>query len=190
MTLNKYRNEKSIANENLHQRGKKVMDSFEYNLNATLNNRLSSMGKIVSENVSPYLNCIYKMITAKSKGSETNLTQILFCLGNQNVDGKRCPLGFSRRALPHFSKDDNSPESRGFVFSSFYQGLKPHEFFFHSMGGREGLSDTAVKTSRTGYIQRKLVKSLEDLVIQYDGTVRDSQKNMLQKIYGEDSFSA
>ena len=86
-----------------------MMDSFEYNLNATLNNRLSSMGKIVSENVSPYLNCIYKMITAKSKGSETNLTQILFCLGNQNVDGKRCPLGFSRRALPHFSKDDNSP---------------------------------------------------------------------------------
>ncbi len=60
------------------------------------------------------------------------------------------------------------------MFSSFYKGLKPHEFFFHSMGGREGLSDTAVKTSRTGYIQRKLVKSLEDIVIQYDGTVRDS----------------
>lgn len=148
------------------------------------------MQKIVSEKVSPYLNCIYKMITAKSKGSETNLTQIMFCLGNQNVDGRRCPLGFARRALPHFSKDDNSPESRGFVFSSFYKGLKPHEFFFHSMGGREGLSDTAVKTSRTGYIQRKLVKSLEDIVIQYDGTVRDSQNNLLQKLYGEDSFSA
>lgn len=118
------------------------------------------------------------------------MTQIMFCLGNQNVDGRRCPLGFARRALPHFSKDDNSPESRGFVFSSFYKGLKPHEFFFHSMGGREGLSDTAVKTSRTGYIQRKLVKSLEDIVIQYDGTVRDSQNNLLQKLYGEDSFSA
>ena len=112
------------------------MDSFEYNINITLNNRLSQMQKIVGDKVSPYLNSIYKMITAKSKGSETNLTQIMFCLGNQNVDGKRCPLGFSRRALPHFSKDDNSPESRGFVFSSFYTGLKPHEFFFHSMGGR------------------------------------------------------
>ena len=67
------------------------------------------MQNIVAKNVSPYLNCIYKMITAKSKGSETNLTQIMFCLGNQNVDGKRCPQGFSRRALPHFSKDDNSP---------------------------------------------------------------------------------
>ncbi len=188
--LNKYRDEDLINKESLHQRGKRVTDSFEYYINMNLNNRLSTMQKIVSEKVSPYLNCIFKMITAKSKGSETNLTQIMFCLGNQNVDGKRCPLGFARRALPHFPKDDHSPESRGFVFSSFYKGLKPHEFFFHSMGGREGLSDTAVKTSRTGYIQRKLVKSLEDLVIQYDGTVRDSQKNMLQKLYGEDSFSA
>jgi DNA-directed RNA polymerase II subunit RPB1 len=76
------------------------------------------------------------------------------------------------------------------VFSSFFRGLKPHEFFFHSMGGREGLSDTAVKTSSIGYIQRKLVKSLEDLSIRYDGTVRDSQNNLLQKLYGEDSFLA
>ncbi len=112
----------------------------------------------------------------------------MFLVGNQNVDGKRCPLGFARRALPHFLKDDNSPQPRGFVFSSFYKGLKPHEFFFHSMGGREGLSDTAVKTSRTGYIQRKLVKSLEDLIIRYDGTVRDSKNNFLQKMYGEDGF--
>jgi DNA-directed RNA polymerase II subunit RPB1 len=90
----------------------------------------------VAGEVSPYLNNIFKMITAKSKGSETNLAQIMFSLGNQNVDGKRVPLGFAKRALPHFPKDDNSPESRGFVFSSFYTGLKPHEFFFHSMGGR------------------------------------------------------
>ncbi len=110
----------------MHQRGKRVTDSFEYYINANLNNCLSTMQRVVSERVSPYLNCIYKMITAKSKGSETNLTQIMFSLGNQNVDGRRCPLGFARRALPHFSKDDNSPESRGFVFSSFYKGLKPH----------------------------------------------------------------
>lgn len=101
-----------------------------------MNNKLGVVQKIVSSSISPYENNIFKMITAKSKGSETNLAQIIFLLGNQNVDGKRCPLGFSRRALPHFSKEDNSPESRGFVFSSFYNGLKPHEFFFHSMGGR------------------------------------------------------
>jgi DNA-directed RNA polymerase II subunit RPB1 len=102
------------------------MDSFEYNVNVNLNSKLNTVQKIVQSKVSPYLNNIYKMIAAKSKGSETNLTQILFSLGNQNVDGKRCPLGFARRALPHFNKDDNSPESRGFVFSSFYKGLKPH----------------------------------------------------------------
>ncbi len=85
------------------------MDSFEYNINLILNSQLSTMQKTVSGKVSAYLNCIFKMITAKSKGSETNLTQILFCLGNQNVDGRRCPLGFYRRALPHFTKDDYSP---------------------------------------------------------------------------------
>jgi DNA-directed RNA polymerase II subunit RPB1 len=179
---------KYVRDENLHQRGYKIGDSFEVKINMELNNALSNMQKIITEKVSAHKNNIYKMIVAKSKGSETNLAQIMLCLGNQNVDGRRCPLGFLRRALPHFCKDDNSPEPRGFVFSSFYKGLKPHEFFFHSMGGREGLSDTAVKTSSIGYIQRKLVKSLEDLSIRYDGSVRDSQNNFLQKLYGEDSF--
>jgi DNA-directed RNA polymerase II subunit RPB1 len=94
------------------------------------------MQKIVTEKISVHSNNIYKMVAARSKGSETNLVQIMFCLGNQNVDGERCPLGFDGRALPHFSINDNSPEPRGFVFSSFYEGLKPHELFFHSMGGR------------------------------------------------------
>jgi len=94
------------------------------------------MQRFISEKISANKNNIYKMITAKSKGSETNLAQIIFFLGNQNVDGQRCPLGFNKRALPHFCKNDNSPEPRGFVFSSFFIGLKPHEFFFHSMGGR------------------------------------------------------
>ena len=172
----------------MHQRGKRILESFEFYINSVLNGQLTKAQDGVKKHVFPYLNNIFKMITAKSKGSETNLAQIMFLVGNQNVDGKRCPLGFAKRALPHFLKDDNSPEPRGFVFSSFYKGLKPHEFFFHSMGGREGLSDTAVKTSRTGYIQRKLVKSLEDLVVKYDGSVRDSQKNFVQKLYGEDGF--
>ena len=188
--LNQYRSLEMIEEKNLHQKGKKILDSYEYNINANLNNRLGKAQNIVKEKVSPYDNNIFKMITAKSKGSETNIAQIMFLVGNQNIDGKRCPLGFAKRALPHFSKDDNSPEPRGFVFSSFFEGLKPHEFFFHAMGGREGLSDTAVKTSRTGYIQRKLMKSLEDLVVKYDGSVRDSKNNLLQKLYGEDNFIA
>ena len=134
--LNQYRSIEMIEEKNLHQKGKKIMDSYEYNVNANLNNRLGRAQNIVKEKISPYDNNIFKMITAKSKGSETNIAQIMFLVGNQNIDGKRCPLGFAKRALPHFSKDDNSPEPRGFVFSSFYEGLKPHEFFFHAMGGR------------------------------------------------------
>jgi DNA-directed RNA polymerase II subunit RPB1 len=110
-------------------------------------------------------------------------------VGNQNINGKRCPLGFSKRSLPHYPKDDHSPTARGYVISSFFEGLRPDEFFFHSMGGREGLSDTAVKTSHVGYIQRKIMKSLENLMVKYDCSVRDSKNNMLQNIYGEDGFA-
>lgn len=159
-------------------------------VNQKLNDMLTTCQKVVSEEISPYKNNIYKMIWAKSKGSETNLTQIVAMLANQNVDGRRIPEGFSKRTLPHFTKDDRSPEPRGFVYNSFYSGLGPHEFFFHSMGGREGLSDTAVKTARTGYIQRKLIKALEDVIVKYDGTVRDSQNNLIQIMYGEDGFAA
>lgn len=108
-SFNFYRNEKIIEEKTLHQRGKKIVDSFDFYINSQLNSRLGGFQKVVSEKVSPYLNNIFKMITAKSKGSETNLAQIMFSLGNQNVDGKRVPLGFAKRSLPHFTKDDNSP---------------------------------------------------------------------------------
>lgn len=107
--LNQYRNTDIIDEKNLHQKGKRIMDSYEFYINTQLNNILGKAQKIVKDKVSPYRNNIFKMITAKSKGSETNLVQIMFLVGNQNVDGKRCPLGFAKRALPHFCKDDNSP---------------------------------------------------------------------------------
>jgi len=91
--------------------------------------------------------------------------------------------------LPHFGKDDYGPESRGFVGNSYLYGLTPEEFFFHAMGGREGLSDTAVKTSETGYIQRRLMKALEDVMVKYDGTVRNSHGDILQFLYGEDGMA-
>lgn len=107
--MGNYKDPVIINEKNLHQKGKRVLESFEFNINESLNNRLTKAQEEVKKQVSPYLNNIFKMITAKSKGSETNLSQILFLVGNQNVDGKRCPLGFSKRALPHFCKDDNSP---------------------------------------------------------------------------------
>jgi DNA-directed RNA polymerase II subunit RPB1 len=104
------------------------------------------------------------------------------------VEGKRIPFGFRARTLPHFTKDDYGPESRGFVENSYLRGLTPQEFFFHAMGGREGLIDTAVKTAETGYIQRRLVKAMEDVMVKYDGTVRNSLGDVIQFVYGEDGM--
>jgi len=92
------------------------------------------------------------MVNAGSKGSNLNISQIMACVGQQNVEGRRIPFSFTDRTLPHFGKDDYGAEARGFVENSYLSGLTPQEFFFHTMGGREGLSDTAVKTSKTGYI--------------------------------------
>ncbi|KAJ2547363.1 DNA-directed RNA polymerase II core subunit rpo21, partial [Coemansia sp. RSA 1933] len=110
------------------------------------------------------------------------------CVGQQNVEGKRIGFGFKYRTLPHFPKDDYSPESKGFVRNSYLRGLTPQEFFFHAMGGREGLIDTAVKTAETGYIQRRLVKALEDIMCHYDGTIRNSLGQVVQFVYGEDGM--
>lgn len=111
------------------------------------------------------------------------------CVGQQNVEGKRIPFGFNNRSLPHFSKYDYGPKSKGFVESNYITGLNAEEFFFHAMGGREGLIDTAVKTSETGYIQRRLVKALEDVMVKYDGTVRNSANQIVQFVYGEDGMA-
>ena len=124
-------------------------------------------------------NRMINMVSCGSKGSVINIGQMIACLGQQNVDGKRIPNGFTDRTLPHFSKYDDGPESRGFVESSFLEGLTPQEFFFHAQG-REGLIDTAVKTSETGYIQRRLVKAMEDVKITTDGTVRNAKNNIIQ----------
>ena len=108
------------------------------------------------------------MVNQVLKVKQTNVAQIVACLGQQNVESKRIPYGYQDRTLPHYSKYDDSSEARGFVENSFIHGQTPQEYFFHAMGGREGLIDTAVKTSETGYLHRKLVKSMEDLRVTYD----------------------
>ncbi|PIA38792.1 hypothetical protein AQUCO_02700173v1 [Aquilegia coerulea] len=123
-----------------------------------------------------------------SKGSPMNISQMIACVGQQNVNGQRAPNGFIDRSLPHFPKKSKIPAARGFVANSFYSGLTATEFFFHTMGGREGLVDTAVKTADTGYMSRRLIKALEDLSIQYDGTVRNASGGVLQFLYGGDGM--
>jgi DNA-directed RNA polymerase II subunit RPB1 len=169
--------------------GRTMMESFESSVNETLNTARDKAGKSAEISIRQSNN-IKTMVAAGSKGSFINIAQIIACVGQQNVEGKRVPYGFRHRTLPHFNKHDLLPESRGFVSNSYLSGLTPQEFFFHAMGGREGLIDTAVKTSETGYIQRRLVKAMEDVMVQYDGTVRNSLGDVIQFLYGEDGMDA
>ncbi|VAI24335.1 unnamed protein product [Triticum turgidum subsp. durum] len=169
--------------------GRTMMESFENRVNHVLNKARDDAGSSAQKSLSESNN-LKAMVTAGSKGSFINISQMTACVGQQNVEGKRIPFGFAGRTLPHFSQNDNGPESRGFVQNSYLRGLTPEEFFFHAMGGREGLIDTAVKTSETGYIQRRLVKAMEDIMVKYDGTVRNSLGDVIQFLYGEDGMDA
>jgi DNA-directed RNA polymerase II subunit RPB1 len=178
---------KRIADSIVAKKGKTNEMEFESRVNAQLTAALNEAGKIGRNSLSKD-NRFVIMVGSGSKGSNLNIAQMISCLGQQNVDGKRIPYGFENRTLPHYKKFDDSPEARGFVESSFIQGLTPEELFFHAMGGRVGLIDTAVKTSQTGYIQRRLIKSLEDLKMCYDGTVRNNKNKIIQFSYGDDNI--
>lgn len=158
---------------------------------ATVTQLLSSIrdeaGKFLMEQLSPEYPAV-SMALSGAKGSAINISQMIATVGQQTVSGKRVALGNNNRTLPHFAPNDPSPGSRGFVANSYYTGLTPTEFFFHTMAGREGLIDTAVKTADTGYMQRRLVKVMEDLVIEYDFSVRNSEKRLIQFVYGDDAL--
>lgn len=171
------------------QPGKSLLESFENRVNQELNQAREAAGRIASDNLIGKKNNIIAMVDSGSKGSTINISQIMACVGQQNVEGKRIPFGFKDRSLPHFLKHDYGPQSRGFVVNSYLTGLTPHELFFHAMGGREGIIDTACKTSETGYIQRRLVKAMEDVLVCYDRTVRNSLGEIVQFLYGEDGMS-
>ena len=168
--------------------GKTNNIEFETQVNSILNKAQEEAGKIGRKSLNSD-NRFVIMVNAGSKGNNINIVQMISCLGQQNVDGKRIPYGFDDRTLPHYTKYDDSPEARGFVENSFIQGLTPEELYFHAMGGRTGLIDTAVKTSSTGYIQRRLIKSLEDLCVKYDMSVRNNKNKIIQFKYGTDCIN-
>ena len=169
--------------------GKTNEEEFETQVNNILSQATSESSKIALKSLNK-ANRFVTMVKAGSKGSDLNISFMISCVGQQNVDGKRIPYGFDNRTLPHYSKFDDSPGARGFVESSYINGLTPQELFFHAMGGRVGLIDTAVKTSTTGYIQRRLIKGLEDLMVNYDMTVRTNKNKIVQFSYGYDSIDS
>ncbi|XP_037943651.1 DNA-directed RNA polymerase II subunit RPB1-like [Teleopsis dalmanni] len=167
--------------------GNTIWQTCESKVNHILNDARDKTGMQARNSLKPWNN-FKAMVIAGSKGSNINISQVLACVGQQNVEGRRVPFGFYQRTLPHFSKNDYSSQSRGFVANSYLSGLTPSEFFFHAMAGREGLIDTAVKTAEIGYIQRRLIKAMESVMVQYDDTVRTCDHNLLQLLYGEDGL--
>lgn len=181
--------EVSILIEKIHlgildnKTGKSNLEFFETKVNDILNKASMEAGNIGINSLEKN-NRFVSIVTSGSKGNNLNISQMISCLGQQNIDGKRIPYGYMNRTLPHFKQYDDSPRARGFVESSFIGGLQPDELFFHAMGGRVGLIDTAVKTSTTGYIQRRLIKGMEDLQSLYDFTVRNNKNKIIQFSYG------
>ena len=153
-------------------------------INNELYNKLNTMHLVPFPS-----NALHLMVDAGAKGSAVNRLQITALLGQIELEGSRPPLMASGRSLPSYLPYDISLEAGGFVTGRFLTGISPQEYYFHCMAGREGLIDTAVKTSRSGYLQRCLVKHLEGLKVNYDLTVRDSDGSVIQFLFGEDGIS-
>lgn len=165
------------------------------NMEETLENLISGILSKVRQQAGHYCidslskwNAPLIMAKSGSKGSDINVAQMVAVVGQQIIGGQRVPDGFQDRSLPHFPKNARQPPSKGFVRNSFFSGLTPTEFLFHAISGREGLVDTAVKTAETGYMSRRLMKSLEDLSVQYDKTVRNSSNIIVQFQFGADKL--
>ncbi len=165
--------------------GRTLEETLEIRIMDTLDELRKEVQSIAANYLDPY-NDVFIMARTGARGSEVNISQMAAMLGQQSVRGKRITRGFRNRPLPHFKPNDIEPEAWGFIKGSFREGLSPAEVFFHAAAGREGLVDTAVKTSQSGYMQRRLINALQDLFVYYDGTVRDSWGNVVQFKYGED----
>jgi DNA-directed RNA polymerase II subunit RPB1 len=169
--------------------GRTNQDEFESKVFQNLDKITGAAGKIGLKSLTAN-NRMVNMVKCGSKGSDINIAQMISLLGQQSIEGKRIAYGFQDRTLPHFKRYDDGADARGYIENSFVKGLSPAEFFFHAMTGREGLIDTAVKTADSGYMQRQLVKTMEDLITFHDGTVRDAGGLLVQFAYGDDGTSA
>ncbi len=168
--------------------GKSREDSREIKILQSLNEVRTKIGKIVKKEF-PTENPVNTMIISGAGGNILNITQIACCVGQQALWAKRINIGYTNRTLSFFKEHDLSPLAHGFIYSSYMQGLKPHEFFFGAVTGRDALMDTALRTPKSGYLYRRLANALQDLKVEYDCTVRDASGSVVQFIYGGDGFS-
>jgi len=163
------------------------------NLDVLMNQRSKDLSSEITETCLPAglqkqfpKNHMQSMTTSGAKGSQVNANLISCNLGQQVLEGRRVPVMVSGKTLPSFKPFDTDVRAGGYIVSRFLTGIKPQEYYFHHMAGREGLIDTAVKTSRSGYLQRCLIKGMEGLKVAYDSSVRDSDGSVVQFLFGED----
>ncbi len=170
--------------------GRSLEETLEMKIMQILSEARDTSGRIANEYLEKQRKENHARIMAitGARGSLLNITQMAACLGQQSVRGERVKRGFINRVLSHFKKGDLGAKARGFVASSYKKGLHPVEYFFHAAGGREGLVDTAIRTSQSGYMQRRLINALQDLKVEYDGTVRDARGVIVQFKYGDDGI--
>ncbi|MFA5060973.1 MAG: DNA-directed RNA polymerase subunit A' [Candidatus Pacearchaeota archaeon] len=167
--------------------GKSAEETRELKILTVLNETRTEIGSAIKKGL-PESNLASKMIASGAKGSVLNISQIAGSVGQQVLNGRRIDFGYTGRTLSFFKKGDLSPKSRGFIYSSLMEGLKPDEFFFGSMTGRDGLMDVALRTPKSGYLYRRLANALQDLIVAYDGTVRDASNSIVQFKYGIDGI--
>lgn len=167
--------------------GRSLEETREIKILTILNEVRTQIGDTVKASF-PKDNNVNKMISAKARGSMLNVTQIACSVGQQVLNGRRIDFGYTDRTLPFFKRGDLSPKARGFIESSFMKGMNPIEFFFGAMTGRDGLMDTALRTPKSGYLYRRLANALQDLIVAYDGTIRDASQKVVQFSYGRDGY--
>jgi len=167
--------------------GRSLEETLEMEIMRVTGKARDQTGEIASRHLG-LDNSAVIMARSGARGSMLNLSQMAGAVGQQAVRGERIHRGYHGRTLPHFKKGDLGAEAKGFVSSSYKSGLTPTEYFFHSMGGREGLVDTAVRTSRSGYMQRRLINALENVRLEEDGSVRETTGKVVQFHYGEDGI--
>ncbi len=167
--------------------GRSLDETLELKILQVLNKSRNEAGDVVVNNVDRKRSIIV-MTDSGSKGGSLNVAQMSAFVGQQALRGNRIGKGYNGRTLSCFGKGDLGPEARGFISRGFKEGLKPHEFFFGSMTGRDSLMDTALRTPKSGYLYRRLANALQDIRVEYDGTTRDANKMIIQFQYGEDGL--
>ncbi|MEM5843649.1 MAG: DNA-directed RNA polymerase subunit A' [Candidatus Aenigmatarchaeota archaeon] len=166
--------------------GRTPKESLEHLIKIKLRNGLNEVGKILAERMKENPTII--MAKSGARGSLVNLVQTAAVIGQETVMGERMERGYRERTFPHFRRGDVSLEAKGFVARGFKNGLTPFEFFFDAINSRESLMDKSLKTRHSGYMERRLVGALQDLKVEYDGSVRDSAKRIIQFLPGEDGL--